>query len=151
MFLRFEHCPFLLFVASALRNETTMASGASGIDPAMDTSASPRQKRRGVGNTGPAPAPVSPGPRRYTPGPAATETEITLAEVVNNHASKIETITGILKIMNANAQGSNELRSVTTKSLVIILKCHPANYPIYRKIIYVNKPWSMPNALLLLN
>ena len=58
-----------------------MASGASGVDPAMDTSASPRQKRRGVGNTGPAPAPASPGPRRYTPGPAATETEITLAEV----------------------------------------------------------------------
>ena len=81
-----------------------MASGATGFDAvaAMTDTVSPRLKRRGVetANTGPAATPVSPGPRRYNPSATATEAETSLAEVINDHASKLETVTKILKALN---------------------------------------------------
>ena len=81
-----------------------MASGATGFDAvaAMTDTVSPRLKRRGVAtaSTGPAAAPVSPGPKRYTMSSTATEAEASLAEVVNDHASKLETVTKILRAIN---------------------------------------------------
>ena len=82
-----------------------MASGATGFDAvaAMTDTVSPRGKRRGIATatTVPTAASVSPGPKRYTPGAAATDAETSLAEVVNDHANKLETVTKILRALNA--------------------------------------------------
>ena len=85
-----------------------MASGASGNDADMSTAmatamdtVSPRRTRGVAATAGAAPSGVSPGPKRYMLGADAPQNELTLAEVVNDHARKSETITGILKILNS--------------------------------------------------